>query len=344
VVEAQAGRGAGDGYHERRDVDVDLLGHAAVGAGEGAGQRTEAFADAGPVEAQATQHLDEVARPREAAAEADRAQAPATAEPEPALRAVLLECGRAQQRLRRLQRHQALEDLGRLVLAGLAIDRAVGDVLRQAGGEVHGREFVGQERAIRLGERIDQRGEVAPFGVGEPSGRDGRAQRLAHAEPIPVEVIGRQAEVARASAQQPAEDDAAADVQQAPAPVLGRPEQLARLRGQQRDGHLLVDEGREQALGGGDLRVAVGLRGIRLLGERVEIRRAFQVFLEDGAVRLHEGLEHQAEIGIGGFGRAGVDATVVEMSGGHGVPFEGRDGRGNGPRRNAPVVGPGRWA
>src|SRR4030095_16433187 len=76
-----------------------------------------------------------------------------------------------------------------------------------------------------------------------------RSKNLPNAEPIAVKVIGERPEGSVAAAQQPAEDDATADVQEAPAPVLNRAKLLAAFFGKQSHCYLFGDEFVEYPVG-----------------------------------------------------------------------------------------------
>ena len=307
-----------DRHHHGGYRRVHLFGHAAIRPGQLAAQWTEALAQAAPVEAQAAVHIDQVAGARQAAAEADRAKAPAAAKPEPRLRAVFFESGRAEQGLRRVDRQQTFENGGGFFFTIVAIEFACVDGLRQPGGEIDRRELVGQIRAIGFGERADQSVQVFALGVAELARRDRRAQHLAHAQPVAVQVIGRQAEAAWPSAHQPAEDDAAANVQQAPAPIFDRTEQFAGLGRQQREGHFLVGEVAEQALRRRDFGLAVGLGFFGFVSQRLQVACALQVFFQNRPVHLDQSRQNDLKfragrIGIVGFGATCCSAVVAHV-------------------------------
>ena len=82
------------------------------------------MAQAAAVEEQAAQDVAQRPCAREAAAEADRAEAPAAAEPEVRILAVRVELLAAEQRRRDVDGEQPLEDRGRLLLALVAVDCA----------------------------------------------------------------------------------------------------------------------------------------------------------------------------------------------------------------------------
>src|SRR5437762_459260 len=84
-------------------------------------------------------------------------------------------------------------------------------------------------------------------------GTDRPPQRLADAQPILVEIVGKCPEVARAPAYQPSEDDAAANVLQAQAPLIDRSEVFPNLRRKHSLGNLVGEECPEDLVGPGDL-------------------------------------------------------------------------------------------
>jgi hypothetical protein len=125
---------------------------------------------------------------------------------------------------------------------------------------------------------------------------DRRAEHLPHALPVPEQVVDERAERARAAAQQPAEHDAAPDVEQAPAPLLEWPEQLERLRRQQAPGHRLGDEWLEDAIGQRDLVVARRRDRLGFLAQIVGRLCPLEVLLEERSIYRQQLLEDRLKI------------------------------------------------
>ncbi len=128
-----------DRDHQRGDSRIDDFSDTALRAGEIAGERAETFAKAGPVGEQASEHVDKVSGARQAAAETDCAQAPATAKPEPRFLAVLFECSLAKQRLGGVDRQQALEHGGCFLVALIAVQFASGHGIGKTGSKIDAR-------------------------------------------------------------------------------------------------------------------------------------------------------------------------------------------------------------
>ena len=309
MVEHAAG-GRADDLEPDPALGERLLGGTAGRRGHVAAQRLKALAQATPIELQAAHDVDEAARPPQAAAEPDRAQTPAAAEPEERVLAVLLEGLGAEQRLRGVGAEKALEDRARVFFAAVAIDLSCQHFFGQAEREVDGGELVGQKRPVGGGRRLDEHLEVGAL-VRRRRVGNRRADRLAHAQPVAVQVVDEEPEVARPPAQQPAEHDAAADVQQAPAPAIDVAEQLARLGRQQADRDLFGEELVEDLTGLLDLVLAAGRVRFFFLLERLRILAARQLLFEDRLVRVEQGLQCELEIGVAiigcsrdrGFGR-----------------------------------------
>src|SRR5262249_29574225 len=184
-----------------------------------AGERTKTLAQAAPVDRQAAVDVHQVPCASDAAAETDRTQAPAPAEPEPGFVDMCLERPFPKQGLRGVDRQQPLEDICSGLFPLRAVDTAILDGFAQAGREAYGCELVGQERPVRLRERRDEPVEVAALDIAQLSGRDRRADRLPHADPIAIQVVRKEAERSRTPANQPPEDRAATNVQQTPTPA-----------------------------------------------------------------------------------------------------------------------------
>src|SRR5262249_24326293 len=142
------------------------------------------MAQAAAVVLETPHHVTQRARPREAAAEADRAEAPAAAEPEVRIVAVRIELLLAEQRRRDVGREQPLEGRGRILLAPVAGDGASDDLVGQARRGLDRRELLAEVRLERAGERAHERVEVlALLGSQRPPDRS-VAERLPDAEPV----------------------------------------------------------------------------------------------------------------------------------------------------------------
>ena len=201
----------------------------------------------------------------------------------------------SEKRRRGIQGQQPFEDRGGLLLALEAVDRPVEDGVRYCVGKFDRGELVRQVGLVGSGQRLDELSEIVAL-LGGQRRRDRRAERLANAEPVAIEIIGKGAERPRAAAHQPAEDDAAADVQQAPPPALGRAELVACLRRQQSDGHFLGQKLIENAVGEGEFVLAIGRLSRRRLLQRIRRIRLPELLFEDRLVRREERLERELEV------------------------------------------------
>src|SRR5438128_908537 len=99
-------------------------------------KRPEAAPQAAPVVQQAAKNVAQAARVGEAAAETNRAEAPAATEPEARMPAVLLERALAEESGCDVDGQQSLEDRRRLLLALVAVDLAGEDLVGQAEREL----------------------------------------------------------------------------------------------------------------------------------------------------------------------------------------------------------------
>ena len=244
MVTERAAGGADDLHAEHvRACEVLLVG-AGVDrrARDLAKERPEAAAQAAAVVDEAAQDIGQAPRLGEAAAKADRTQAPAAAEPKARMLAVLLERLPAEQRGSDIGGQQPLEDRRRLLLPLVAVDLPADDLVGQTERERDGRELVGQIRLVRARERVHESREVLALLVGRRAVARRVAQRLANAQPVPPKVVVERAERARPAADQPAEDDAAANVAQAPGPLLHRPQLVQGLGRHQTQRDLVRDE------------------------------------------------------------------------------------------------------
>src|SRR5262249_9439563 len=133
VAETEAGGSAVDRDAESGEGCICDFVDAFCRAGQITSQGTETVAQAEPVGVETAHDLLDVARPRQTAAEAQRAQAPAAAEPEVGLLAPILECGRSEQGTRRLGGQQALKDDAGVTVVADAIDSPGDDFVRNAG-------------------------------------------------------------------------------------------------------------------------------------------------------------------------------------------------------------------
>ena len=197
------------------------FGHAAGGIREVAGERTEAPCQAAEEVDQAPEHFQQRARPRQAASETDGAQAPAAAVPQQRLAAARSKHLFAQQGFGGARGKKPLEDGAGFLQPFAAIDPSADHFIGNARREFHGGELIGEVRFERSGELLHQDGEVSAL-ISRRRYTYRRPQRLTDALPVAVEIVREGAEVTRTAADQPPEDDAAADVLDTPAPLLHR--------------------------------------------------------------------------------------------------------------------------
>ncbi len=134
---------------------------------------------------------------------------------------MLFESLRAEQRTRRLRVEETLEDEAGFLLVGETIDFAGDHVVGNSSGELNGSQLVGQVRLVGCGQCANQGLEIGVFFRGRRIA-DWRSKYLADTSPVLIEIIRPRPESPGAAANQPAEDEATADVQEAPAPTLGR--------------------------------------------------------------------------------------------------------------------------
>ena len=172
-----------------------------------------------------------------------------------------------------------------------AADHFIGNARR----EFHGGELIGEVRFERRGELLHQDGEIGAL-VRRRRHADRRPQRLADALPVAVEIVREGAEVTRTAADQPSEDDAAADVLDTPAPLLHRAQDFPGFRREHPNGNLFAEEGAEDPDGAGDFGIAVGGTACRLFTEPGGIAGKFQLLFEDGLIGCQQGLQDELEI------------------------------------------------
>ncbi len=128
--------------------------------------------------------------------------------------------------------------------------------------------------------------------------RYGNAQRSPHTEPILIHIEGPGAEGAGTAADQPAKNDAAANMLQTPAPVLHGAELLAALLRNQSKGYVVSEELAEQCLRFGKFIGACGRMAQRFLLKFLRILRQAQLSFEDGLIGRQKSLQHRLEVGI----------------------------------------------
>ena len=297
MIAERSGRRAHDLDADRPRAEQDLLLRALVRGRlrDLALQRPEALAQAPAIEHEAAQHVPERAGTREAAAEPDRAEAPAATEPEAPVAAVRLERRLPEQGGRHVHGEQPLEDRGRLVLALEAVDVPRDDLVREPVRELDGRQLVGQVRLVGGRQRLDQRPEVGALVIGERVVQR-CVDHLPDAAPVAVEVVVEGPERPRPAADEPAEDDAAADVPVAPPPLLERAELLAPLRRQQTLRDLLGEEALEEPRA--ELELVLAARRVlpRLLLQPLGRLRPLQLLREDRLVGGEQLLQRELEV------------------------------------------------
>ena len=257
-------------------------------------QRPEAAPQAAPEVGEAPSDVSQVARVREAAAEADRAQAEAAAVPEARLLAVRLERRAAQKRRRRLDGQQALEDRGAFLVL-VTVELPGENVVRDLERRLDAREVAGQVRPVGLRESLDELREVAALLGGQLALGDLLAERAPDAEPVAEEVPAEASEGPRPAAHEPPEDDAAAQVRHAPPPRLDRPQRLAALGRDEAMNVVLGEERLEERVRAGELLLAApGLA--RLLLEPLRVSRQLEVLLQERGVPLEQLSEDRLEV------------------------------------------------
>jgi len=151
------------------------------------------------------------------------------------------ECVFAQEGLGCAGRQETLENLAGFLETLATINRAVDDLIRYSGHELDSRELVGEVGLERAGEFFDEHAEVRAL-LGRRRRTHGRTESLADADPIFIQVVGERSEIARAPAYQPTEDDAAANVLQAPAPLLHGSKNFARFLREHPQGYFFGEE------------------------------------------------------------------------------------------------------
>jgi hypothetical protein len=193
-----------------------------------------------------------------------------------------------------------------------AVDGPVDDRVRYRVGKLNRGELVGQIGFVGAGERLDQFLKIVALLCGERR-RYRRAERLPNTDPIAIKIIGKGAERARSAAEQPAENDATPDVEQAPPPALDRTELRAALRRQQPDGYLLCQEILEDAVCEGELVLAIWRLAGRCVLQRLGRIRLFELLLEDRLIRRQQSFEGELEIFVVEFTR--IEDTVLNRVG-----------------------------
>jgi len=169
-----------------------------------------------------------------------------------------------------------------------------------------GLQVVFDGRRVGHGKDTNEGAEVALVGDAGRV-RDRFTDRLADAEPVLIEVVGKSPEGARPAADEPAEYEATLDMAIAPLPFIDVAESFLAFDGEQAGGDFGREELLEELLGGGDFVVAGGGIDGRVLQQRVGGGSEAKLMLEGRAIGVEQGIKHQLEVliredGIVGFG------------------------------------------